>query len=114
MTIENHNHKINDKNHIMMGGRDSVKIAKEYGIAILEIIKQENLSLDIVSEGELYTALKADFPPEKIHFHGNNKNRRELEFAIDANIGCIIIDNFDEIDLLETILAEKNKEIDVL
>src|SRR5690625_4846556 len=83
-------------------------------IAILEVIKQENLSLDIVSEGELYTALKADFPPEKIHFHGNNKNRKELEFAIDANIGCIIIDNFDEIDLLETILAEKNKEIDVL
>src|SRR5699024_3107610 len=140
MTIENHPHKINDKNHLMMGVRDSVEITKEYGtplyvydielvsknerlyidafkisgdkakvryvskafssIAILEVIKQENLSLDIVSEGELYTALKADFPPEKIHFHGNNKNRRELEFAIDANIGCIIIDNFDEIDLL--------------
>src|SRR5699024_8213618 len=75
---------------------------------------QENLSLDIVSEGELYTALKADFLPEKIHFHGNNKNRRELEFAIDANIGCIIIDNFDEIDLLVSILADKNTEIDVL
>src|SRR5699024_12216200 len=83
-------------------------------IAILEVIKQENLSLDIVSEGELYTALKADFPPEKIHFHGYNKNRRELEFAIDANIDCIIIDNFDEIDLLDSILAEKNKEIDVI
>src|SRR5690625_3243587 len=120
MTIENHPHNINDKNHLMMGGRDSVEIAKEYGtplyvydielvrknarlyvdafkkagikaqvtyaskafssIAILEVIKQENLSLDIVSEGELYTALKADFPPEKIHFHGNNKNRKELEF----------------------------------
>src|SRR5699024_11427741 len=76
-------------------------------IAILEVIKQENLSLDIVSEGELYTALKADFPPEKIHFHGNNKNRRELEFAIDANIGCIIIDNFIEIVLLDILLDIK-------
>src|SRR5699024_2094505 len=126
MTIENHPHKNNDKNHRMTGGRDSVEIAKEYGTplyvydrelvrknarvyvdvfkkagvkaqvtyaskafssnAILEVIKQENLSLDIVSQGELDTALKADFPPEKIHLHGNNKNRRELEFAIDANI----------------------------
>ena len=83
-------------------------------IAILEVINEENLSLDIVSEGELYTALKAGFPPEKIHFHGNNKNRREIEAAIDANIGCIIIDNFDEIILLEEILTEKNKSIDAL
>ncbi len=83
-------------------------------IAILEVINEENLSLDIVSEGELYTALKAGFPPEKIHFHGNNKNRREIEAAIDANIGCIIIDNFDEITLLEEILTAKNKEIDAL
>lgn len=83
-------------------------------IAILEVINQENLSLDIVSEGELYTALKAGFPPEKIHFHGNNKNRKELEYAIDKGVGCIIIDNFDEIKLLETILDEKNKKVDAL
>ena len=83
-------------------------------IAILEVINQENLSLDIVSEGELYTALKAGFPPEKIHFHGNNKNRKELDYAISEGIGCIIVDNFDEIDLLEDVLEEKGKKIDVL
>src|SRR5699024_7492118 len=68
----------------------------------------------IVSVGVLCTGLKADFPPEKTHFHGSNKNSRALELAIDANSRCIIVDNFDEIDLLDTILAEKNKEIDVL
>lgn len=154
MVILNHPHKVNEKNHLMLGGVDTVEIAKEYGtplyvydielvrknarmyvdafkeagvkaqvayaskafssIAILEVLHEENLSLDIVSEGELYTALKAGFPPEKIHFHGNNKNRRELEAAIKAGIGCIIIDNFDEINLLENILAEQKKEIDVL
>lgn len=83
-------------------------------IAILQVIKQEGLSLDIVSEGELYTALEADFPPEKIHFHGNNKSVAELEMAIDNNIGCIVIDNFHEIDLLEAVLKEKDKQMDVL
>src|SRR5690625_3912920 len=55
-------------------------------IAMLQVIKQENLSLDVVSEGELYTALQADFPTEKIHLHGNNKSERELAMAIQHNI----------------------------
>ncbi|MBO1003094.1 diaminopimelate decarboxylase [Pseudogracilibacillus auburnensis] len=83
-------------------------------IAILEVINQEGLSLDVVSEGELYTALKADFPTEKIHLHGNNKSEAELIMAIDNNIGCIIIDNFYEIELLDRLLKEKNKQMDVL
>ncbi len=83
-------------------------------IAILQVIKQEGLSLDVVSQGELYTAMKANFPVEKIHFHGNNKSEEELEMAIDYNIGCIIIDNFYEIELLEKLLVKKNKKMDVL
>lgn len=83
-------------------------------IAILQVIKQEGLSLDIVSAGELHTALAADFPTDKIHFHGNNKSIAELEMAIDNNIGCIVVDNFHEIDLLETVLKQKDKQIDVL
>ncbi len=83
-------------------------------IAILEVMKEEGMSLDIVSEGELYTAVKAGFPPEKIHFHGNNKSRRELEYAIEVGIGCVIIDNFYEIELLRSILQEKQTEMDVL
>lgn len=83
-------------------------------IAILQIIKQEGLSLDVVSRGELYTALKADFPTEKIHMHGNNKSIDELEMAIENDIGCIIIDNFYEIELLTHLLNKHNKKIDVL
>lgn len=83
-------------------------------IAILQVIKEEGLSLDVVSEGELYTALKADFPVEKIHMHGNNKSQRELQMAVENNIGCIIVDNFHEIELLTEILQQKNKQMDVL
>lgn len=83
-------------------------------IAMLQVVKQEGLSLDIVSEGELYTALQADFPVEKIHFHGNNKSREELELAIEHNIGCVVIDNFYEIELLEELLSKHNKKINAL
>lgn len=83
-------------------------------LAILQVVEQEGLSLDVVSKGELYTAIKAGFPVEKIHFHGNNKSNAELEMAVENDIGCIIIDNFYEIELLEQILQEKDKQMDVL
>lgn len=83
-------------------------------IAMLQVVKQEGLSLDVVSEGELYTALQADFPVEKIHLHGNNKSVRELSMAIEHNIGCIVIDNFYEIELLDQLLKKYNQTMDVL
>lgn len=83
-------------------------------LAIIQLIEEEGLGLDVVSEGELYTAIKANFPAEKIQFHGNNKNYEELEMALDYGVGTIIIDNFYEIQLLEQLLQEKNKRIDVL
>lgn len=83
-------------------------------LAILQVMKEEGMGLDVVSDGELYTAIKANFPPEKIQFHGNNKGISELEMAIDYNVGTIIIDNFHEIRILEEILKEKNKHINVL
>lgn len=83
-------------------------------IAILQVIEQEGLGLDVVSEGELFTAMQAGFPAEKIHFHGNNKSLAELEMAIDYGVGTIIIDNFFEIALLEELLNQKNKQINVL
>ncbi|WP_102027144.1 diaminopimelate decarboxylase [Salirhabdus sp. Marseille-P4669] len=83
-------------------------------IAMLQVAKQEGLSLDVVSQGELYTALQADFPVEKIHMHGNNKSMEELQMAIDNNIGCIVVDNFYEIDLLHHLLAKANKKMNVL
>ncbi|WP_462412089.1 diaminopimelate decarboxylase [Neobacillus sp. Marseille-QA0830] len=84
-------------------------------VAMIQLAEEEGLSLDVVSGGELYTALTAGFPPEKIHFHGNNKSRAELEMAIDNGIGCIVIDNFYEIELLKSICFEKQpKELNVL
>lgn len=83
-------------------------------IAILQVINEEGLGLDVVSEGELYTAIQANFPPEKIQFHGNNKSVHELEMALDYGVGTIIIDNFYEIRLLERLAKEKKVQVDVL
>ena len=63
-------------------------------MAMCALAEQENLSLDVVSDGELYTALQAGFPAERIHFHGNNKTPEEINMALDAGIGCFVVDNF--------------------
>lgn len=73
------------------------------------IAKEEGLGLDVVSGGELYTALKADFPIEKICFHGNNKTSDELEMAVKNNVGHIIVDNIYELEELEKIAEKHNK-----
>jgi diaminopimelate decarboxylase len=83
-------------------------------IAMIQLAEEEGLSLDVVSGGELYTALAAGFPVERIHFHGNNKSRQELEMALDHGIGCIVIDNFYEIELLKEISNEKNVKVNIL
>ncbi|WP_251555424.1 diaminopimelate decarboxylase [Neobacillus muris] len=84
-------------------------------VAMVQLAEEEGLSLDVVSGGELFTALTAGFPREKIHFHGNNKSREELEMAIDSGIGCIVVDNFYEIELLKSISMEKQpNEMNVL
>src|SRR5690606_20751191 len=72
-------------------------------MAMCAIAEQEGLSLDVVSDGELYTALKAGFPVQRIHFHGNNKTPDEINMALDANIGCFVVDNFVELHLLNAL-----------
>ena len=74
------------------------------------IVASEGIGLDAVSIGELYTALKAGFPMDKIGFHGNNKTDAELEFAVDNGVGHIIVDNISELHRLEAIAAEKGKK----
>ncbi|WP_042346248.1 diaminopimelate decarboxylase [Bacillus massiliigorillae] len=83
-------------------------------IAMIQLAEEEGLSLDVVSAGELYTALAAGFPKEKIHFHGNNKSEEELIMAIDENIGCIVVDNDCELFKLEELCQKRNKKIPVL
>ena len=74
------------------------------------IVASEGIGLDAVSIGELYTALKAGFPMEKIGFHGNNKTDAELEFAVDNGVGHIIVDNISELHRLEAIAAANGKK----
>lgn len=82
--------------------------------AICHIIRQEGLSLDVVSGGELYTALNAGFPPERIYFHGSNKSEEELRMAIDAGTHRVVVDNFHEFDLIEKITARPGRPVDIL
>ncbi|CAM3567585.1 diaminopimelate decarboxylase [Marinicrinis lubricantis] len=83
-------------------------------MAMCRIADEEGLSLDVVSDGELYTALKAGFPVERIHFHGNNKTPQEIEMALDAGIGCFVVDNFVELQLLNELAKDKGKKVNIL
>ncbi len=83
-------------------------------MAMCRLAEEEGMSLDVVSDGELYTALQAGFPPERIHFHGNNKTPEEIEMALNANIGCFVVDNFTELALLNALAAEHGKTVNIL
>lgn len=146
--------RINQKDHLEIGGVDTVKLADKYGtpiyiydvarikeqiqafksvfkernveaqvayaskafscLALYQILAKQDVSLDVVSGGELYTAIKAGFPNEKIHFHGNNKSREEIEAALDYRIGCFVVDNFYELDLLNQLTHQRKEKVDIL
>ena len=65
--------------------------------AMCKLIEAEGLGLDVVSLGELHTALSADFPPERIEMNGNAKSHEEIELAVSSGVGRIIIDHPDEL-----------------
>ncbi|MBP3447856.1 MAG: diaminopimelate decarboxylase [Clostridia bacterium] len=73
------------------------------------LVAEEGLGLDVVSGGELYTALSANFPADKICFHGNNKTKDELTFAIGHNVGTIVIDNIYELEQVNHIASDMGK-----
>lgn len=83
-------------------------------MAILQVMHEEGLSLDVVSGGELYTAIMAGFPPEKIHFHGNNKSLEEIEMALEYQIGCFVVDNFYELSMLNKLCQQKDRKVNIL
>lgn len=83
-------------------------------IAVCMMVAQEGLGLDVVSGGELFTALKAEFPPERIIFHGNNKDREEIRMALHAGVGRIVVDNFHELKLLNDIAEDMGCGADIL
>ncbi len=83
-------------------------------IAMYQVVAVEGAHVDVVSGGELYTAIKAGFPMANVSFHGNNKSQEELEMAIDHHVGTIMIDNFHEIELLADVLEEHDAHVDVM
>jgi len=72
--------------------------------AIYALCAEEGLSVDVASGGELFMALRAGFDPERVYLHGNNKTQAELRQAIDADVGYLILDSFDEIERLAGLL----------
>ncbi|MBC7333652.1 MAG: diaminopimelate decarboxylase, partial [Actinobacteria bacterium] len=75
-------------------------------IAMCQLVKSEGLSIDVSTGGELYIALKSGFPPERIFFHGNNKSKEEIRFGLENKVGFFIVDNFHELEALETLCRE--------
>ncbi|HCT0561817.1 TPA: diaminopimelate decarboxylase [Staphylococcus pseudintermedius] len=80
-------------------------------LQMVKLAAEEDFELDVVSEGELYTALEAGFDPQRIHFHGNNKTKHEIRYALESGIGYFVVDALDEIDLIEQYAT---KPVDVL
>ena len=83
-------------------------------IAMYQVADQEGAHVDVVSGGEMYTALKAGFPLSHASFHGNNKSYDELVMAVKNNIGVIVVDNFYEIKLLNQVLTELDARVKVM
>lgn len=82
-------------------------------LAVCAIAASEGLGIDVVSGGELYTALQAGIKPEVIYFHGNNKSVEELQFAVEA--GCtIVVDNWHELELLAAQTAEPTTPVRIM
>lgn len=82
--------------------------------ALVRILNEEGLSLDASSGGEIYMALKGGFPAERIYFHGNNKSEDELYYAIENNVGMIIVDNLYELEILDHIASCLNRRVNIM
>lgn len=82
--------------------------------AMCRIMLEEGLGLDVVSEGELYTALSVGFPAEKLCFHGNNKTDHELSYALEQGVGRIIVDNIFELDRLNALAEKTGKNANIM
>ena len=83
-------------------------------MAMCKIIESEGLGLDVVSGGELYTAIKAGFPMDRVMLHGNNKSYEEIEMAIGNDVGRIIVDHIDELYMIEEIASRMDKTVKIL
>jgi diaminopimelate decarboxylase len=79
--------------------------------AMALLLKEEGLGLDVVSGGELGIARSADFPMDRVYFHGNNKSAEELGMALRWGVGRVVVDNFNELEMLAGLAGEKGADI---
>ena len=94
------------KEYVAAFGADSVAYAGKAFLcrAMVRLVAEEGLHLDVATGGELHVALAAGFPPARIVFHGNNKSDEELSTALAAGVGRIVADSFAELDRLEALV----------
>ena len=83
-------------------------------LEVLRIASREGLGVDVVSLGEIHTAYKAGYDMKKAYFHGNNKTREELQYALEVGVGTIVIDNDYEYEMINEIVRESGNTVDVL
>lgn len=81
---------------------------------VLQLAATEGLWIDVASAGELHTAVRADFPMERVVFHGNNKSLDELRAAVDRGVGRIVVDSLTELERLADLGRSAGREVDIL
>ena len=146
--------RINGRQHLEIGGCDTVELAEKYGTplyimdevlirencrrykdalknaypageilyagkaflitAMASLVGEEGLGLDVVSGGEIFTAINAGFPPERLCFHGNNKSAEEIKFALQVGVGRIVVDSLSELEDLITLSSKYGKRPAIL
>ena len=113
-----------DDDHLRARCREAAAIFGDGGVAyaakaflcraMVRLVDEEGLHLDVSTGGELHVALAAGFPPERLVLHGNNKSPDELAAAIEAGVGRIVVDSFDELDRLDALAAAAGRRPAVL
>ncbi len=83
-------------------------------MAMCSLIAEEGLGLDVVSGGELHTAIAANFPMDRVYFHGNNKSPDELAMALDSGVGRVVVDSAAELELLNSIAGARGRKARIL
>jgi diaminopimelate decarboxylase len=79
--------------------------------AALRLMAEEGLHCDVASAGELHLALGAGFTADRLYMHGNNKSEAELAYALERDVGHVVVDSFDEIDRLERLAAGRSQAV---
>ncbi|MBP3895589.1 MAG: diaminopimelate decarboxylase [Mogibacterium sp.] len=74
---------------------------------IYPVVESEGLCVDVVSPGEIYTALAAGFPAEKMFFHGTNKTDADVVYGVESGVGFFVVDNLNELAILDSVCRER-------